>query len=105
MKNNFLKVNKVEQTSNAIYRGCKHLNLTESQIAEFSERLGLNKPKESTPQEQIKSLKFQLTSTDYQIIKCYEYSLVGMELPYDVETLHEEREALREQIRELESTN
>lgn len=103
MKNNFLKVNKVEQSPNATYRGCKPLNLTKSQLAELSERLGLSKPQEPSPQEQIKSLKFQLTSTDYQIIKCYEYSLAGLDLPYDIQTLHTKREAIREQIRELEN--
>lgn len=104
MKSNFLKVNKVEQTPNAIYHGCKPLNLTESQITEISERLGLNRPQEPIPQEQIKALKEKLASTDYQIIKCYEYSLAGLELPYDITFLHEEREAIREQIRELENS-
>ena len=51
---------------------------------------------------QIELLKSQLTSTDYQIIKCYEYSLAGLELPYDITLLHEERETIREQIRALE---
>ena len=50
----------------------------------------------------IKALQSQLSETDYQIIKCYEYSLVGLELPYDIQALHAEREAIREQIRELE---
>jgi hypothetical protein len=104
MENNFLKVNKVEQTPNAIYHGCKSLNLTESQIAEISERFGLNRSQEPTPQEQIKVLKEELASTDYKVIKCYEYSLAGLELPYDITLLHEEREAIREQIRELENS-
>ena len=104
MGNNFLKVNKIEQSPDAIYRGCKPLNLTESQIAEISERLGFNKPKEPTPQEQIKILEAKIASTDYQVIKCYEYSLVGLELPYDISLLHEEREAIREQIRALEDS-
>jgi hypothetical protein len=50
----------------------------------------------------VNSLKKELSSTDYKIIKCYEYSLIGMELPYDVKNLHFERESIREQIRELE---
>ncbi len=104
MKNNFLKVNKVEQTSNAIYHGCKSLNLTEAQITELSERLGFNKPKEPTTQEQIKTLEAKIAATDYKVIKCYEYSLVGLELPYDLTLLHEEREAIRNQIRELEDS-
>lgn len=52
----------------------------------------------------IRALEAQLTETDYQVIKCYEYSLVGLELPYDIQALHEEREAIREQIRELEAS-
>ena len=60
---------------------------------------------EQEKKQKLKSLKNQLSSTDYQIIKCYEYSLAGLELPYDIQTLHTEREAIREQIRELENTN
>ena len=101
---NVFKVNRVEQSSDAIYRGCKPLNLSEEQIAELSERWGLNKPKEPTPQEQIKTLEAKIASTDYKVIKCYEYSLAGLELPYDIALLHEEREAIREQIRALEES-
>lgn len=50
----------------------------------------------------IEDLKTQLESTDYKIIKCAECSLVGEELPYDIEQLHSERQALREQINSLE---
>jgi hypothetical protein len=50
----------------------------------------------------MKAYQNQLAETDYQIIKCYEYSLVGLELPYDVEALHATREYLREEIRKLE---
>ncbi len=65
-----------------------------------------------TPNEKIRkikanilrkeSLERELASTDYKIIKCYEYSLVGLELPYDIQALHVERENLREEIRSLE---
>ena len=51
---------------------------------------------------QIASLKETIDSTDYQIIKCYEYALNKLELPYDAAALHEERQALRDQINELE---
>ena len=50
----------------------------------------------------IKALENQLSDSDYKIIKCYEYSLMGLELPYNIETLHNEREALREEIRKIE---
>ena len=52
---------------------------------------------------QIAELKEQLAATDYKIIKCSEYQLAGMELPYDIQALHEERQALRDAINELES--
>jgi hypothetical protein len=53
-------------------------------------------------QEEIASLKAELASTDYKIIKCSEAQLVGEELPYDIATLHAERQALRDRINELE---
>lgn len=53
-------------------------------------------------EEQIAQLKAELSSTDYKIIKCSEASLVGEEMPYDIVKLHEERQALRDKINELE---
>ena len=50
----------------------------------------------------LNSLEKQLADTDYKVIKCYEYSLVGLDLPYDIEALHAEREEVREQIRKIE---
>ncbi len=50
----------------------------------------------------LKAYQNELTASDYKIIKCYEYSLAGLELPYDVNALHSEREAIREKIRFLE---
>lgn len=51
----------------------------------------------------IKSLKKELSAGDYKIIKCYEASLAGESLPYDVETLRKQRQSVRDQINELES--
>jgi hypothetical protein len=51
---------------------------------------------------EIESLKLQLQETDYKIIKCSEYQLAGQDLPYDIHTLHTERQALRDRINELE---
>ena len=50
----------------------------------------------------IEELKKQITDTDYKVIKCYEYSLCGFKLPYDIEALHAERQALRDRINELQ---
>lgn len=44
-----------------------------------------------------------LRESDFKIIKSYEYSLVGKELPYDIVELHEQRQPLREKINQLES--
>ena len=54
-------------------------------------------------QGEIDSLKTDLSETDYQVIKCYEASLVGEELPYDIQALHKERDLKRAQINTLET--
>lgn len=51
---------------------------------------------------EIDLLKRQIAATDYKVTKCYEYSLCGLELPYDIEALHAERQSLRDKINELE---
>lgn len=51
---------------------------------------------------EINALKKQLDETDYKIIKCSEYSLAGKELPYNIEYLHSQRQAIRDRITELE---
>ncbi len=50
----------------------------------------------------IRKLKEQLSATDYKVIKCAECQLLGEEMPYDVAELHAERQALRDQINQLE---
>jgi hypothetical protein len=54
--------------------------------------------------QQIEELKQKLADTDYKIIKCYEYTLVGQPLPYDVQKLHTERQSARNKIEQLEKT-
>jgi hypothetical protein len=51
---------------------------------------------------EINRLKSELTATDYQVIKSYEYALTGQSLPYDLNGLHSERQLLRNRINELE---
>ncbi len=60
------------------------------------------KPEEEIKKEHIAELKEQLDSTDYKIIKCSECSLAGAELPYDIAELHAQRQAIRDEINELE---
>lgn len=57
---------------------------------------------EEIKQARIAELKGQLDSTDYKVIKCAESQLAGVELPYDVAALHAERQALRDEINQLE---
>lgn len=51
----------------------------------------------------IESLKSELQESDYKVIKCAEAMAVGADMPYDVASLHKERQALRDKINELES--
>jgi hypothetical protein len=50
----------------------------------------------------ILELKQQLADSDYKIVKCYEASMLSNDLPYDIETLHTERQAIRDEINRLE---
>lgn len=52
---------------------------------------------------QIDELKTELSNSDYKISKCYEASLIGQEMPYDIKTLHDERQTKRDKINELEN--
>lgn len=52
---------------------------------------------------QIKFLKEQLSGSDYKVIKCSEYALKGKALPYDIDSLYEERQKVRDMINELEA--
>lgn len=51
---------------------------------------------------EIESLKAQLASTDYKAIKFAEALAIGGEMPYNAMALHNERQALRDRINELE---
>jgi len=53
-------------------------------------------------QRKIDNLIKEVAATDYQARKCYEYSLVGKPLPYDIQKIHTESEEIREKIRALE---
>lgn len=52
---------------------------------------------------EIERLKSELQESDYKVIKCAEALTIGAEMPYDEESLHNERQALRDKINELES--
>lgn len=52
----------------------------------------------------LRDLKQNLIETDYKIIKCYEASLVGEPLPYNITELIRLRNEWRSEINELENT-
>lgn len=52
--------------------------------------------------KEIERLKNILSNGDYKITKCYEANLLGEQLPYDITALHIQRQAIRDQINELE---
>ena len=52
---------------------------------------------------QIDDLKARIAASDYKIIKTYEYTLLGEQTEYDIEAVHAERQALRDQINALET--
>lgn len=54
-------------------------------------------------QKKIDNLKEVLSSSDYKVIKCQEASLIGEQMPYDVDELHKERQSIRDEINRLES--
>lgn len=62
----------------------------------------LNRETEEKKQAKIKELQSELNESDYKIIKCNEYKLAGLELPYDIEELHRQRQALRDEINKLQ---
>lgn len=53
--------------------------------------------------KEIQKLKNNLGDSDFKIMKCYEASLTGEPMPYDFDTLHKERQEIRERINYLEN--
>lgn len=51
---------------------------------------------------EIAKLQEELDSTDYKIIKCSEYQLAGLDIPYNIAELHTKRQILRDRINELQ---
>lgn len=72
-------------------------NYSEEQLFEIEK----NKKKNEIASN-ITALKNKLDSTDYRIIKTYEYYLVGKNSEYDINVLHNEREKIRNDINSLE---
>ena len=72
--------------------------LTEEEKAELARQQQI-----SQVTAQIDDLKARIAASDYKIIKTYEYTLLGEQTEYDIEVVHAERQALRDQINVLET--
>lgn len=58
-------------------------------------------------EQEIRNLQSELSSQaseigDWKIAKCMEHQALGLEMPYDLQELHEQRQAVRDKIGELE---
>ena len=71
--------------------------LTEEELAELARQQQI-----SQRTAQINDLKARIAASDYKVIKTYEYTLIGEQTEYDMEAVHAERQALRDQINTLE---
>ncbi len=71
---------------------------TEEELAELTRQQQI-----SHLTAQINDLKEQIAASDYKVIKTYEYTLLGEQTEYDMEAVHAERQALRDQINILET--
>lgn len=72
--------------------------LTEKEKAELARQRQI-----SQLTAQIADIKARIAASDYKVIKTYEYALLGEQTGYDMETVHAERQALRDQINTLET--
>lgn len=63
--------------------------------------------KKSEIEQKIRDLKTKLSCQesdigDWKVAKCMEYSTLGLDAPYDLQKLHEQRQAVRDEISALE---
>lgn len=52
---------------------------------------------------EIEQLKAQLSESDYKVVKLAECLAIGSEMPYNAQELHQQRQAIRDRINQLES--
>ena len=53
-------------------------------------------------EQKIRDLEANLGATDYKVIKCSEAQILGETMPYDMEAIHAERQAIRDEINRLQ---
>ncbi|MBQ1538555.1 MAG: hypothetical protein IIZ73_09600 [Ruminococcus sp.] len=53
-------------------------------------------------EQEVCNLECDLRASDYEIIKAYEYEKCGIKAPYDIDSVHKERQAKRDRINEIQ---
>lgn len=53
-------------------------------------------------EQEIRNLECDLSASDYEIIKAYEYEQCGIKAPYDIKAVHSERQAKRDRINDIQ---
>ena len=58
-------------------------------------------------EQEIRNLESRLLSVaspvgDWKVAKCMEYQIAGLDMPYDNNELHEQRQAIRDRINEIQ---
>ena len=51
---------------------------------------------------EIERLKSELQESDYKVVKISECLAIGSEMPYNAQELHQQRQAIRDRINQLE---
>lgn len=106
-ENGFLKEIYIEDESTTKFiildppQGLYKAKWTGQEWIEGMTQAEIDKLKEPAPEQEIINLKAELEETDYKVIKCYEYQLAGLEMPYDITELHTNRQVIRDKINEL----
>ena len=58
---------------------------------------------EETKEDRLIRLNNRLTEIDHMVAECYECNLLGLDMPYDVAAMHEERKVIKTEIESLQS--
>ena len=105
----YIKDNDIKFSNEIIVRkdGAQTINPSEEQIiedgwVEYVTPEPTEEEKEITRKHhEVRRIKDMLSNSDYKVIKCIEAYLCGEEMPYDINSLHAERQALRDEINAL----
>jgi hypothetical protein len=84
----------------AVQAAAPYCNLTLDENGNLTDVIASEKPRDYAAE--LETLRRRLSETDYKVIKCREYQLMGQNAPYDVSALHQQRQTIRDEINALE---